>query len=319
MKLYAGRDGERLLTFYSDHFPIPLPPDHRFPIDKYRLLREMIISEQIIPEDDLRVPDPATKEQICLAHDPKYADKIFKGLLSDREMRRIGFPWSPELVVRSQRSVGGTIQACRSALDTGVSANLAGGTHHAHRDFGSGFCLLNDCAVAIKVIQRENMAKNVLVVDCDVHQGDGTAAIFASDPSVYTFSIHGARNFPFHKVSSDKDIELEDGTGDADYLRALEIGLVQVFEDFKGDLAIYLAGADPFYDDRLGRLALTKEGLAARDSLVFTTCRQADLPIAIVMSGGYARKIADTAGIHKETIRQAANLVHSSIQTNYAH
>lgn len=319
MKLYAGRDGERLLTFYSDHFPIPLPPDHRFPIDKYRLLREMIISEQIISEDDLRVPDPATEDQICLAHDPTYVDKIFKGSLSDREMRRIGFPWSPELVVRSQRSVGGTIQACRSALNTGVSANLAGGTHHAHRDFGSGFCLLNDCAVAIKVIQRENMAKNVLVVDCDVHQGDGTAAIFSSDPSVFTFSIHGARNFPFHKVPSDKDIELEDGTGDADYLRALEIGLVQVFEDFKGDLIIYLAGADPFYDDRLGRLALSKEGLAARDKLIFNTCLQADLPIAIVMSGGYAHNIADTAAIHKETVRQAANLEQSRIQTNYAH
>ena len=221
--------------------------------------------------------------------------------------------------MRSQRSVGGTIQACRSALDTGVSANLAGGTHHAHRDYGSGFCLLNDCAIAIKVVQREKLAKSVLVLDCDVHQGDGTAAIFSSDPNVFTFSIHGARNFPFHKVPSDLDIELEDGTGDADYLRALGIGLVQVFEDFKGDLVIYLAGADPFYDDRLGRLALSREGLAARDNLVFSTCLQADLPIAIVMSGGYARNIADTAAIHKETIRQAANLEQSSIQTNYAH
>ena len=308
MKLHAGRDGEYLLTYYSDHFPIPLPPDHRFPIDKYRLLREMILSEQIIPADDLRVPEPATEDQIRLAHDPIYVDKVFKGSLSDREIRRIGFPWSPELVVRSQRSVGGTIAACRSALDGGVSANLAGGTHHAHRDFGSGFCVFNDCAVAIKAIQQEHLAEHVIILDCDVHQGDGTAAIFSSDAGVFTFSIHGARNFPFHKVPSDLDIELGDGTADAEYLQALEAGLNLAFDKFKGDLVLYLAGADPYQNDRLGRLALSKAGLAKRDGLVFNTCQQARLPVAIVMSGGYAHSIADTAGIHKETIRQAANL-----------
>ena len=277
----------------------------------------MILSEQIIPCADLRVPEPATREQICLAHDPAYIERVFEGSLGEREIRRLGFPWSPELVVRSQHSVGGTIAACRAAIEAGASVNLAGGTHHAHRDFGSGYCLLNDCAVAIKVIQLENLAENVIVLDCDVHQGDGTAAIFSSDPSVFTFSIHGARNFPFHKVPSSLDIELDDGTGDAAYLQALEIGLDQVFNDFKGDLVIYLAGADPYYDDRLGRLALTREGLAERDNLVLFTCQQAGLPVAIVMAGGYARNVADTAAIHKETIYQAANLVKCLPQENH--
>jgi acetoin utilization deacetylase AcuC-like enzyme len=235
-------------------------------------------------------------------------DKVFSGSLSDREMRRIGFPWSPELVIRSQRSVGGTIAACRTALRTGISANLAGGTHHAHRDFGSGYCLLNDCAVAIKVIQHENLVQRVIILDCDVHQGDGSAAIFSSDPSVFTFSIHGARNFPFHKVPGDLDIELEDGTEDEPYLSALKNGIGEMFNQFNGDLAIYLAGADPFYDDCLGRLALTKEGLAERDQLVLQACQQAGVPVAILMAGGYARKMADTVDIHKETIRQAAKI-----------
>jgi len=308
MILSIGRDGDHLLAYYSDHFPIPLPPEHRFPLNKYRLLREMILAEQIITESDLRIPNPATREQICLGHEPQYVDKIFSGSLNEREIRRIGFPWTPELVVRSQRSVGGTIEACRSALNTGVSANLAGGTHHAHYDFGSGYCLLNDCAVAIKLIQQEKLALQIMVLDCDVHQGDGTAAIFSSDPSVFTFSIHGARNFPFHKAHSSLDIELEDETDDAAYLTALEIGLNQAFNEFKGDLVIYLAGADPYHDDRLGRLALTRQGLAQRDQLVFETCQQVGVPVAIVMAGGYARNIADTVEIHKETIYQAVKL-----------
>ncbi len=306
MKLCTGRNGEHLITYFSDHFPIPLPPDHRFPIEKYRLLRQIILTEQIIPEHELRVPDPATEDQICLAHDPIYVNKIFNGSLSDREIRRIGFPWSPELVVRSQHSVGGTIAACRSALDAGISANLAGGTHHAHRDFGSGFCVFNDCAIAIKVLQAEDLLQRVIVLDCDVHQGDGTAAIFSADPNIFTFSIHGARNFPFHKVPGDLDIELEDGTGDNDYLQTLEQGLELTFNSFHGELVVYLAGADPFYDDRLGRLALTKGGLAKRDQLVFQFCQRAGIPVAIVMAGGYAREVADTVAIYKETIRQAA-------------
>lgn len=268
----------------------------------------MILAEQIIPEQNLRVPDPAYKQQLSLAHDPEYVEKVFQGALSEREIRRIGFPWSPELVVRTQHSVGGTIAACRAGLRDGAAANLAGGTHHAHRDFGSGYCLFNDCAVATKVMQQDTLAKQVMILDCDVHQGDGTAAIFSADPSVYTFSIHGARNFPFHKVPSDQDIELDDGSGDEIYLETLYTGLMRAFENFKPDFVIYLAGADPFFDDRLGRLALTKKGLVERDLLVFNICKQKGLPIAIVLAGGYARQIADTTEIHKETIRLAAKL-----------
>jgi acetoin utilization deacetylase AcuC-like enzyme len=297
-----------LLTYYSDQFPIQLPPGHRFPIEKYRILRQLILSEQTIPEHNLHVPDPARKEQLYLAHDPEYVEKVFQGELSDREIRRIGFPWSAELVVRSQHSVGGTTAACRAGIRDGAAANLAGGTHHAHRDFGSGYCLFNDCAVATKVIQQEKLAKQVMILDCDVHQGDGTAAIFSADPSVYSFSIHGARNFPFHKVPSDLDIELEDGSGDEIYLEKLNTGLMRAFENFKPDFVIYLAGADPFFDDRLGRLALTKKGLAERDLLVLNNCKQKGLPFAVVLAGGYARRIADTVEIHKETIHLAAKL-----------
>ena len=208
MTLCTGTDGERLRTFYSDQFPIPLPPDHRFPIEKYRLLRQRILAEEILSADDLCVPTPATQDQLCLSHAAGYVEKVLYGGLSGREVRRIGFPWSPELVIRSRHSIGGTIAACRNALSTGVSVNLSGGTHHAHHDYGSGYCVFNDCAVAIKVLQHENLVRSVIIIDCDVHQGDGTAAIFAGDPSVYTFSIHGARNFPFHKVPGDLDIEL---------------------------------------------------------------------------------------------------------------
>jgi acetoin utilization deacetylase AcuC-like enzyme len=317
MKLSTGIDGERLRAFYSDHFPIPLPPDHRFPIEKYGLLRQRILAEEILSGDDLCVPTPATRDQLCLSHAAGYVDKVFNGGLSDRELRRIGFPWSPELVVRSQHSVGGTIAACRDALRAGVSANLAGGTHHAHHDYGSGYCVFNDCAVAIRVLEHENLVRKVIVVDCDVHQGDGTAAIFAGDPSVYTFSIHGARNFPFHKVPGDLDIELEDGTSDDEYLQALQAGLLKIFNNFEGDLVIYLAGADPYYDDRLGRLALTKVGLAQRDQIVFQACLQSGIPFAVVMAGGYARKITDTVDIHTETICQAA--VQKKPFTNLSH
>jgi acetoin utilization deacetylase AcuC-like enzyme len=315
MKLFAGRDGEHLRAFYSDQFPIPLPPDHRFPIDKYRLLRQAIIADLTSLDIELLVPDPACKDQIRLVHDADYVEKVITGTLGEREIRRIGFPWSPELVIRSQRSVGGTIAACRTALQAGVSVNLAGGTHHAHRNFGSGFCLLNDCAVAIKVIQQESPLQRVIVLDCDVHQGDGTAAIFSSDPDVFTFSIHGARNFPFHKVPSDLDIALEDGTADSQYLQTLENGLAEIFKRFKGEFVLYLAGADPYYDDRLGLLALTKNGLAERDRLVLHTCQQAGLPVAIVMAGGYARNVADTVAIHQETIRQAADIEIKQLRT----
>ena len=294
-------------AFYSDQFVLPLPEGHRFPIQKYRLLRELLIAQAIISAENLIVPDAATDEQLTLVHDVDYVRKVQTGQLTDKEIRRMGFPWSPELVERSRRSVGGTINACRAALDDGIAANLAGGTHHAFPDFGAGFCVFNDVAVAARVMVAERRVKRVVIIDCDVHQGDGTAFIFAEDTRVFTFSIHGARNFPFRKQQSDLDIELEDDTGDADYLSALETGVHYAIELAEADLAIYLAGADPFVGDRLGRLAVSKTGLAARDRFVLGICRAKKLPVAVVMSGGYARNMQDIVEIHAETIRTAAN------------
>ena len=306
--MFIGINGERLKAFYSDQFPIPLPSDHRFPIEKYRRLRKTLIKERILPAQNLIVPDPANDDQIRIAHSTDYQKRVVRGELSEKAILRLGFPWSPELVERSRRSVGGTISACRAALKEGIAINLAGGTHHAHRNFGSGYCLLNDCAIAARVAQIENIAKQVVILDCDVHQGDGTAAIFSSDSSIFTFSIHGARNFPFHKEASDLDLPLEDGTTDQEYLQSLTEGLKGTFARFKADLAIYLAGADPYFDDRLGRLSLSKGGLAKRDKLVFHYCQEADLPVAIVMAGGYARNMSDTVDIHLNTIELAANI-----------
>ncbi len=225
--------------------------------------------------------------------------------MTEREMRRIGFPWSLQLVERARRSCGGTIAACRAALEDGVSVNLAGGTHHAFPDHGEGYCVFNDSAIATRAMQSESRAAHVVILDCDVHQGNGTAAIFAGDPTVFTFSIHGARNFPFRKQASDLDIALEDGVGDPVYLEALEQGLRRAIRLARADLAIFLAGADPFLDDRLGRLAVSKEDLAERDRLVFEHCRKAGIPVAVTMSGGYARNVRDTVEIHLQTVRTA--------------
>ncbi|UCH61241.1 MAG: histone deacetylase [Anaerolineales bacterium] len=292
-------------VFYSDHFRVPLPEGHRFPMDKYARLRERVQQSGLILNGRLQVPEAASDEQLARAHHPAYIHKVAQGLLSDKEVRRIGFPWSPQLVERSRRSVGGTLAACRAALQDQFSANLAGGTHHAYADHGEGFCVFNDVAVAARAMQAESRLQRVVILDCDVHQGNGTAAIFAGDASVFTFSIHGARNFPFHKENSDLDIALPDGTGDKEYLQALESGVRRSLELAKAELAIYLAGADPYHEDRLGRLSVSKAGLAQRDQLVFSLCRQHALPVAIVMSGGYARQVDDTVDIHFQTIQFA--------------
>jgi acetoin utilization deacetylase AcuC-like enzyme len=294
--------------YYSDHFTLPLPEDHRFPLTKYALLRQRVSQSGLFGDGSLIVPQPATKEQLTLVHDLDYVQRVFQGRLTEKEIRRIGFPWSPGLVERSRRSVGGTIAACRSALQDSISANLAGGTHHAYADHGEGYCVFNDCAVAARVMQIEGRAQRVVILDCDVHQGNGTASIFSGDASVFTFSIHAAKNFPFHKEPSDLDIALADGVGDEDYLAALEIGAQRAIQASHPDLAIYLAGADPFLDDRLGRLALTKEGLAQRDNLIFGLCHQAGIPVAVTLSGGYARLVEDTVDIHFHTIQLAAQL-----------
>ena len=271
----------------------------------------MILEKEVIPTQDLRIPEPASFEQIRHVHQSDYIERVFNGTLSYKEIRRIGFPWSPELVERSRRSVGGTIAACRAAFQDGVAVNLSGGTHHAHTNFGSGYCVFNDCAIAARTMQSEGRTSQVLILDCDVHQGDGTAAIFSFDPSVFTFSIHGARNFPFRKEHSDLDLALEDGTSDKTYLNALEDGLEQTFSNFEAGLVIYLAGADPYFDDRLGRLALTKDGLGKRDRLVYHYTEKARLPLVIVMAGGYARDINDTVDIHINTVSLASKFVNS--------
>jgi acetoin utilization deacetylase AcuC-like enzyme len=297
-------------VFYCDQFAYPLPPGHRFPAAKYAMLRAQV-AKSLTPPVTLRVPDAASDEQLLRAHDGEYLAKVVCGTLTEREVRRIGLPWSLELVERSRRSVGGTVEACRAALSDGIAVSLSGGTHHAFPDHGEGFCIFNDCAVAARTVQAEDRVRRVVIIDCDVHQGNGTAAILADDPTVYTFSIHGAKNFPFHKERSDLDVELADGANDATYLAALTAGLDDALAASRPDLAIYLAGADPFVDDALGRLALSKAGLAERDRSVLDRCRRAGLPVAVVMAGGYARQIQDTVDIHLETVRMCVAAAHN--------
>jgi len=296
--------------YYADHFVLPLPAGHRFPMEKYSRLRARLLASGVFAASDFRVPDAASDTEILRAHDPGYLARVATGRLDAAEMRRIGFPWSPAMVERSRRSAGATLAACRSALepDTGCAANLAGGTHHAHRDFGSGFCVFNDAAIAALAMRAEGRARRVALIDCDVHQGDGSAAILADEPDVFTCSLHGAKNFPFRKQVSDLDIELPDDTGDEAYLAALDGALERVVGDFRPDLAIYLAGADPYEGDRLGRLSLTMAGLAARDERVLGACRAAGVPVAIAMAGGYATDIGDTVTIHATTVLTAARL-----------
>ncbi|MBZ0284615.1 MAG: histone deacetylase [Anaerolineae bacterium] len=298
-------------AFYCDQFVLPLPPDHRFPMPKYSLLRERALSTGILAPVDLCIPEAATDEQILRAHDADYLERVKTGTLSPAEIRRIGFPWSPLMVERSRRSSGGTIATCQAALEEGVAVNLAGGTHHACRDHGEGYCIFNDSAIAARVMQAEGRVQRVIVLDCDVHQGNGTASILADDPTIFTFSIHGAKNFPFRKSKSDLDIELEDGTGDAVYLDMLEEGVQRALALAGADLAIYLAGADPFEGDRLGRLKLTKAGLLQRDQLVLDLCHARGLPVAITMAGGYARNVEDIVDIHLQTIRLATKFSHN--------
>lgn len=294
-------------AFYSDTFVLPLPENHRFPMSKYRLLRERVLAEEIIAPHDLIVPPAATDEQILRAHDAEYLDRVMRGSLTAQEIRRIGFPWSPEMVERSRRSSGATILACRAAFDDGVAVNLAGGTHHAFRDHGEGYCVFNDGAIAARAMQAEGRARRVVILDLDVHQGNGTAAILAGDSTVFTFSMHGAKNFPFHKEKSDLDIELPDGTTDAVYLELAEEGVRRAIAMSGADVAIYLAGADPYHGDRLGRMAVSMAGLAERDRLVLSLCAHAGLPVAIAMAGGYAKNVEDIVAIHTQTVRLAAN------------
>ena len=295
--------------FYADHFVLPLPAGHRFPMEKYSMLRQSLRDSMRFAESDFIVPVAASDAEILRCHDRDYLQRIVDGALRPDETRRIGFPWSREMVERSRRSAGATLAACRSALDDGCGINMAGGTHHAHRDFGAGFCVFNDAAIAARAMQAEGRVGRVAIVDCDVHQGDGTASILEDDASIFTFSIHGEKNYPFRKARSDLDIALEDGTADTAYLERLESGLETVFARGDPELVIYLAGADPYIDDRLGRLSLSHEGLATRDRMVLGACRERDIPVAIAMAGGYARNIADTVAIHRATILLSRELL----------
>lgn len=290
-------------AFYCDQFVLPLPEGHRFPMEKYRLLRERIQASDLPVE--LHEPSSVTDTDLCRAHDRRYVQRVMLGQLTDDEIRRLGFPWSAALVERSRRSSGGTLAACRAALVDGFSANLAGGTHHAGYNFAEGFCVFNDSAVASRALQAEGIVERILIIDCDVHQGNGTADIFREDASVYTFSIHGEKNFPLRKVTGRLDIGLDDGTGDVAYLQALHQGLKQALSEARAQLVIYLAGADPYEGDRLGRLKLTKDGLAARDRMVFDACQQHQLPVAITMAGGYAPQVHDMVDIQFATIGEA--------------
>ncbi|MBT5330599.1 MAG: histone deacetylase [Porticoccaceae bacterium] len=295
-------------AFYCDHFVLPLPDGHRFPMSKYELLRQRVAEESDI---ELLVPDAATDEELSLCHTPDYVNRVTSGQMSKDEIRELGFPWSPEMVERSRRSVGATISAARVALEEGAAANLAGGTHHAMSDRAQGFCVFNDCAVAAKLMQKEDIADQILIVDADVHQGNGTAEICSNDKSIYTFSIHGGKNFPARKALSDLDIEIEDATEDEVYLDCFDQGLATALNESYPDLVFYLAGADPYENDKLGRLSLSKEGLAKRDQMVMDYCSRRSLPLVMVMAGGYAAEVNDIVDIHFASLEILADYAHA--------
>lgn len=292
--------------FYTDVFELPLPPGHRFPMSKYRLLREHLAASTDADAYELCLPPAASDVELMLTHTSAYVRNVSNGSLTAIDQRRIGFPWSPGMVERSRRSVGATLAAARVALTETVSVNLAGGTHHASANRGQGYCVFNDAAVALRVLLAEGQIRRALIVDCDVHHGNGTAMIFQDDPHVFTFSIHSARIFPSRKPPSDLDIALPAGCDDATYVTRLTAGLKTALEAARPDLVVYLAGADPFAGDALGDLSLSKSGLARRDETVFTACRRRDIPIAVTMAGGYAPCVQDIVSIHARTVRLAA-------------
>ena len=290
--------------FYSDTFELPLPPTHRFPMAKYRLLRQRIIESDLNVE--LLIAPAATDDQLLLVHTPEYLETVKTGKLTKIEQRRIGFPWSEKMVERSRRSTGATIAAAYAAAECSMAFNLAGGTHHSFADSGQGFCVFNDVCVAIRTLKRSGIIKTALVVDCDVHQGNGTAAIARGDDSITTFSMHCSENFPFKKTESDFDVTLPPGAGDDAYLQQLNQTLNRIARDLIPDMVFYLAGADPFEGDRLGLLSLTEDGLRQRDRMVFDFFGNRGIPITICMAGGYADDVDKIVDLHFETVVQAA-------------
>lgn len=288
--------------FFPDTPDLPLTPGHRFPAGKYRMLRDRVVAEGILGQATLTASTPATRADLERAHSSAYVEAALTGTLSADIQRGIGLPWSEILIQRSRATVGGSLQAARSALETGFSGQLAGGTHHAHRDFGSGFCVFNDLAVTSLTLLAEGRVSRIAILDLDVHQGDGNAAILGPNPNVFVVSLHGERNFPFLKPQSDLDIGLPDSTDDSAYLAALEPALEQI-AGFRPELLLYLSGADPLKSDRLGRLDLSLAGLAARDRRVFAFCRRCAIPVSLAIGGGYADPITDSVEAYANTFR----------------
>jgi acetoin utilization deacetylase AcuC-like enzyme len=295
------------VSYHPDYW-IPLPERHPFPMGKFPALHRILLEEDLIRPDGVHVPEECDAQDLQLVHTRTYVERALSGALEEDTEKRIGVPWTPALARRSRLSVQGTIDAARMALEDGIAANLAGGTHHAHAGRGEGYCVFNDVAVAIRVLQREQRIARALVVDLDVHQGNGTAAIFEGEESVFTFSMHGAKNFPLRKERSSLDVGLPDRCDDAAYLGLLAEHLPDVCERARPDLVVYLAGVDVVQGDRFGRLSMTREGLAARDRLVFETVKARGLPLLLVVAGGYARTPEITADLHAIAHREAARV-----------
>ncbi|MEL7361002.1 MAG: histone deacetylase [Bacteroidota bacterium] len=300
------------VSYHPDYF-VPLPPRHPFPMAKFPALHEIVLREELIDPADVIAPREADWSDLLLVHTQAYLDALAAGQQSKQEERRMGLPWSPALVRRSRLAVQGTINAALMALHDGVAGNLAGGTHHAMPGHAEGFCVLNDVAVALRVAKRSGWIRRALVVDLDVHQGNGNAAFFAGDPSVYTFSVHGAKNYPFRKPPSSRDVPLPDGTDDDAYLATLRRHLPEVLAEAAPDLVVYLGGVDVLNGDRFGRLALTRDGLARRDRYVCETIRAADLPLCLLLSGGYAETPAATADLHATMYREAVQVFETAV------
>jgi acetoin utilization deacetylase AcuC-like enzyme len=301
-------------VFYTPRYYADIGPGHVFPIRKFELVRDKLLAEGTLEPAELIEPAPAPLEDVLLVHTSDYVSRLCDGKLTPKEIRRLGLPWSESLVQRSFYAVGGTLAATRASLAEGYSSNLAGGTHHAFSDRGEGFCVLNDVAIAIRAMRARKLIQRAAIVDCDVHQGNGTATIFAGDNDTFTFSIHGANNYPLFKAQSTLDVELPDGTSDAKYLETLARHLPAVFAS-DPEIVFYLAGADPYKGDKLGRLALSIDGLRERDAYVLRECYGREVPIVTVMSGGYGKDINDTIEIHCNTIRMVKEVFEIRVAT----
>ncbi|HYV12790.1 MAG TPA: histone deacetylase [Pyrinomonadaceae bacterium] len=301
-------------VFYTPRYYAQIGEGHVFPIRKFELVRDRLLAEGTLDPSELIEPSPAPLEDVLLVHTEDYVTRLCNGQLTTKEIRRLGLPWSESLVRRSFYAVGGTLAATGAALAEGYSSNLAGGTHHSFADRGEGFCVLNDVAIAIRSMRARNLIRRAAIVDCDVHQGNGTATIFAGDDETFTFSMHGANNYPLFKAQSTLDIELTDGTGDDEYLETLARHLPAVFAH-DPEIVFYLAGADPFAKDKLGKLSLSIDGLRERDGFVLRECYEREVPIVTVMSGGYGKDINDTIEIHCNTIRMVKNVVEAPVAT----